>query len=119
VIAHLLDRWPGMVYVRDLVQERDIYLNESARQQQRAAGGSESEPPRFETLLHPDDLDGATPWLARLAGLRDGEVITRRIRLRGAGGVYRSFRDRESVIARSVAGNPTRVLAVIEDAPDA
>ena len=31
VVAHLLDRWPGLVYVRDLVLDQDVYLNERAR----------------------------------------------------------------------------------------
>ncbi len=112
VIARLLDRWPGMVYVRDLALARDVYLNERARDRMRAADGTDAS---FESLLHPDDVAGPRDWRQRLAALRDGEVIARTVRLRGLDGSYASFRDRESVLARSAAGVPTRLLAVIED----
>jgi two-component system CheB/CheR fusion protein len=112
VIAGLLDRWPGMVYVHDLALGRDVYLNQRARDRLRAAAAGDA---RFETLLHPDDNGADAPWQARLGALHAGEVITRRVRLRGPGGAYETFRDRESVLARSAAGVPTRVLAVIED----
>jgi len=106
VIARLLDRWPGVVYVRDLVLGHDVYLNQRAREWLRGAA--------FETIVHPDDV--ANPaWSERLRALPDGEVLTRRIRLRAADGTYATLRDRESVLARANNGAPTRVLAVIED----
>jgi two-component system CheB/CheR fusion protein len=111
VVARLLDRWPGMVCVRDLVLERDIYLNERARDRMSAAGG----PPAFEALFHPDDGSGSPRWLERLAAMHDGDVITRQVRLRSSNGAYDRFRDRESVLARSPAGVPTRVLSVVEE----
>jgi two-component system CheB/CheR fusion protein len=111
VVTRLLDRWPGMVYVRDLALRRDVYVNELARQWLTASGSED-----FESLLHPDDAAANGGSLERLAMLRDGEVITRHVRLRGRGGSYASFRHRESVLARSATGAPTRVLTVIEDA---
>jgi two-component system CheB/CheR fusion protein len=111
VIARLLDRWPGMVFVRDLEMGHDVYVNQRGRDRLRVAGAKDG----LDSLLHPDDTAGVTSWLEQLGALRDGEVIARRIRLRGEGGDYDSFRDRESVLARSTAGTPTRVLAVIED----
>ncbi|MCE9579568.1 MAG: PAS domain-containing protein, partial [Deltaproteobacteria bacterium] len=113
VIARLLDRWPGMVSVRDLALERDVYLNDRARAWLRAASGETAVLPPFESLLHADDRGNG--WRERLAALGDGEVIARRIHVRGPDGAYHGFRDRESVLARSAAGAPTRVLAVIEE----
>lgn len=116
VIANLLDRWPGMVCVRDLVAGRDVYLNGRARE--RLALASRGAAARFESLLHPDDLAASGRWDRRLDRVRDGEVLTRSVRVRGADGDYTSFRERESVLARSVTGVPTRVLAVLEDVTD-
>jgi two-component system CheB/CheR fusion protein len=109
-IARLLDRWSGLVCVRDLALGEDIYLNE------RAAALLRSEPAGacFQSLYHPDDAAGSPEWRARLQHLRDTEVAVRPIRLRTADGTYGHFLARESVLARSVAGAPTRMLAVIE-----
>lgn len=112
VVARLLDRWPGMVYVRDLELAADVYLNDRARAWLRAAT-DDGPAVAFESLLHPEDRGRA--WHARLAALPDGEVLARRIRLRGADGAHHRFHERESVLARASTGAPTRVLAVIED----
>jgi len=116
VVAGLLDRWPGLVCVRDLVTARDVYLNDLARERLRTAGAAHA---RFESLLHPDDAAQSVQWEDRLARLPDGEVLTRQIRLRGHGGDYERFRDRESVLARAPTGAPLRVLAIIESIEDA
>jgi len=112
VIARLLDRWPGMVCVRDLVLERDVYLNDRARERLREAAAGAAP---FESLLHPDDAAATPRWRERLVTLSDNAVLTRTIRVRDRSGAYQSFRDRESVLARSAAGIPTRVLSVVED----
>ncbi|MBL0216946.1 MAG: PAS domain-containing protein [Myxococcales bacterium] len=110
-IARLLDRWPGMVYLRDLALQRDVYLNERARACLQAVGGAGE---RFESLFAPPSADDTARWLVRLEALRDGEVVTRMLHLRDSSGAYTPYRARESVITRSPTGAPTRVLSVIE-----
>jgi two-component system CheB/CheR fusion protein len=113
VIARLLDRWPGMVYVHDLVLGRDTYLNARARERLQNAGPGTS----FESLVHAADTAEPARWLERIEQLRDDDVLTRRVRLRSRDGTYEMFHARVSVLARSAAGAPTRLLAVVEPMP--
>jgi PAS domain-containing protein len=104
------ERWPGLVWVRDLVLGQDVYLNEQARRQLRA----EPIGARFESLLHPDDAAACGARLTRWQSLRRDEVVSRPVRLRAPDGMYAPFQLRESVLAWSTTGSPIRVLAVLE-----
>ncbi len=111
VVARLLDRWPGMVWVRDLAGA-DVYLNDRARAHLRTCDPTPAA--RFAALIDPAQAPDGPTWLRRLAAAPDGEVVTRKLRLRDAAGGYVTYRDRESVLGRGPTGAPTRVLAVIE-----
>jgi len=110
VIARLLDRWPGLVYVRDLVLGRDIYLNDRARARLAAAAPGA----RLESLIDAGDATERAAWQDRVLRLRDDEVLTRAVQLRAIDGGYDRCQSRESVLARAPSGAPTRVLAVLE-----
>ncbi len=103
VVARLLDRWPGMVYVRDLELAADVYLNDRARAWLRAA--TDDGPAAFESLLHPEDRGRAA---RALAALPDGEVLARR------SGSAR--RRRPSPVPRARVG--ARARAAVDRRPD-
>ena len=110
MIARLLDRWPGLVYVRDLVLDSDVYLNDRARARLGGAGPGT----RLESLLDAGGEAEAAAWRDRVLHLRDDEVLTHDIRLRAIDGTYDPCQARESVLARAPSGAPTRVLTVLE-----
>ncbi|HAJ60949.1 MAG TPA: hypothetical protein DCP31_18180, partial [Cyanobacteria bacterium UBA8543] len=88
---------PDLVYVFDLIEERNIYVNEGIQrvlgysQAQIAALGSSL----IGSLIHPDDIPGAIAGNQRFRNLDDREVYDHELRMRHASGEYRWLRCRD------------------------
>jgi hypothetical protein len=55
-------------------------------------------------------------WREQLLRLTNGDVVTRQVRVRGAGGRYRPMRETQSVLTRATNGQLAQVRGVLDDA---
>lgn len=112
-----LDPWPGCVYIYDLAGGRNVYVNRGAAailgipQEALAAADLGF----WMRLLHPDDAARLAGWDTAFASVREGEILEREYRLRDAGGAWRWFLDRVSVLSRTPEGKPMQVFGIMED----
>jgi PAS domain S-box-containing protein len=107
---------PGMLYVFDLRQRRNVFVN---RQTCTLLGYTEDEiralaPDHFQ-LLHPDDLAAAQERLERLADLPDGAMSEIECRLRHGDGSWRWFLCRDVAYRRAPDGRVCQVIGVATD----
>ncbi|MBI3893659.1 MAG: PAS domain-containing protein [Candidatus Wallbacteria bacterium] len=121
LIRGVLDRWPGLIVVFDLVERRAVYVNERAssemgysREQLEAAGD-----PFWKSISHPDDYTSAFEVLALVEELPDGGILRRQHRVLTPAAQWRTFSSRTTVMERDQAGRPLRLLSVLEPMPDA
>jgi len=113
----VLDSWPGCVYIYDIVNRRNIYVNRAApailgvpREALVSAEGG-----FWSRLLHPDDARSLGDWDRGLAALRPGAMLEREYRLRDPDGGWRWFVDRAFVLVSSGDGPPKQVFGVMDD----
>lgn len=106
------DAVPGILYVYDLVEGRNVWGNREmvdmlgyAREEIAAMGSR-----LLETLLHPDDLERHAAHLERLLSLRDDETVDFEYRMRCANGNWLWLHSREMVFRRGLDGRPTQIV---------
>lgn len=108
---------PDMLYVYDLVEERNVYVN---REVTTILGYSPEEVQAMGTtlmanLLHPDDQSAILQRRSWFAPAHDGEVLAHEVRMRHVSGHWRWLAIRETVFARDENGTPTHVLGIAQD----
>src|SRR6187551_385055 len=99
----LLDRLdeviPGLVYVYDLVERRNVYANRSLSSllgyspDEVAALGDQVLP----ATIHPDDLPGAAAHHAGMSNIADGEVREIEYRVKDGAGNWRWLHSWDTV----------------------
>jgi PAS domain S-box-containing protein len=108
---------PGIIYVYDLVERKEIFRNRSIMD---LAGNKEDQPGTFSPdamslLIHPDDLDHVKQYEKNFESIKDGEVRSVKYRIRNNKNEYRWMRFFESSFKR---GNDGKVLQKIGTAID-
>ena len=122
--AGLLDRVgesiPGLVYVFDLVEQRNVFTNRPLADllgyspEQVSEMGSMVLP----TIIHPDDLPRVIQHHAAVAKLADSRVVEIEYRVRAAGGSWRWLHSWESVLTRDERGMTRQFLGIAHDVSD-
>jgi PAS domain S-box-containing protein len=116
-VESLAEANPSMLYVYDLVGQRNVWANsrltdvlgyEPAAIQEMGASF-------LPGLMHPDDVHLWQSDGARFAGVGDGQAIESEYRMRHADGSWRWLRSRELVFLRGDDGRPTQILGAAED----
>jgi diguanylate cyclase (GGDEF)-like protein/PAS domain S-box-containing protein len=105
---------PDFIHVLDHASKRPLYANRSLAE---ALGYS---PEQIRTLgerlipsiTHSQDLALVVDRWAELESLADGAHLEYARRLRDAGGIYRWFSTRETVLVRNAAGGPVEILGI-------
>jgi PAS domain S-box-containing protein len=116
-IEQIADASPFILYVFDLAERRNLFVNSQIAHQlgydPEAIRRMSSE--MIARLVHPQDQRAVEEGLARVAGAEDGEVIETEYRLRTVDGQWRWYRSRDVVFRRGPDGSVASVLGTAHD----
>jgi PAS domain S-box-containing protein len=118
-IQRVADASPSLLYIYDLVENRNIYLNGDCS----VLGYSREEilqmGDRFlVSLFHPEDRQWLPQHLQNLRGAKDGDAIKTEYRIRHKNGQWRWLYSRDVVFSRSPDGRPREIIGVAVDISD-
>ena len=108
---------PGLVYVYDLVERRNVFANRSLAEllgypaHDVEAMGEKLLP----TIIEGEDMPRVAAHLERLADLGDGQVVEIEYRVRSADGTSRWLHSWESVLSRDAEGRPKLLFGIAQD----
>jgi two-component system, cell cycle sensor histidine kinase and response regulator CckA len=111
---------PGLIYVYDLVERRNVYANRSLASllgyssEQVVELGDQLLP----VTLHPADLPRAVLHHAQMADVDDGQVVEIEYRVRDSDGQWRWLHSWETVLERDAQGVPRRTLGIAQEVTD-
>ena len=116
-ISRMMDVAPVIVYVYDLVERRNVFVNQ---QLARILGYDAKQAPRVGTReyleqFHPDDLPVIAALPARYAAAGNGEIVEAEYRIRDAQGAWHWLGSRDTVFARAADGVPRQILGIATD----
>jgi PAS domain S-box-containing protein len=116
-IQQITETVPGLIYVYDLIEQRNVYINSEAVKMLGYTPeliilmGEEVIP----QLMHPSDrLEIANHW-QRLKSAADGEVLTFEYRMRHINGEWRWFCSRDKIYKRTPLGLPHQIIGNAQD----
>src|SRR5262245_41050049 len=106
---------PDVIYVYHVLWRRIAFLGHRAQEVLgfAAARSHRLRLAEFERLVHPKDLAGFRRHLAAIERAGEGEILSQKLRIKGADGHYRWMRSRDTVLARSDSGTVTKVVGVV------
>ena len=115
-LQRIQDTEPGAVYVFDLEEGRNVYVN---RHFFTAFGYSPAQIEAMGTdvlkLFHPDDLPAIVAQHQAWRIADDGETRKLEYRLRAADGAWRWLISRETPFARNASGEVSQLLGIAND----
>jgi PAS domain S-box-containing protein len=115
--ASILDTTPNLIYIYDLVENRNVYANREVTEflgytpEQIQAFGSTL----FEHILHPDDAEHVAGHHARCAEAGDAEVLEVEYRMKHSNGQWRWLQSWDVAYVRDDQGRVARILGFTED----
>ncbi|WP_066426458.1 PAS domain-containing protein [Anabaena sp. 4-3] len=116
-IERIAETTPGILYVYDLVEQRNVYLNGQVVKllgyscESIQALGAEFLP----QLMYPDDLVQLPHVFHRFNSAGDDDVIEHEYRMRHANGEWRWFCSHNSVFTRNADGSPRQIVGTAFD----
>ncbi|MEA5504369.1 PAS domain-containing protein [Halotia wernerae UHCC 0503] len=116
-IERIADTTPGILYVYDIVEQRNVYINGQVAEllgytpQQIQDMGTDF----LVNLMHPDDLAGFVEMHERFCSLQDGEIFENEYRMRHANGEWHWFCSRDTLFTRKGDGSPHQVVGTAFD----
>jgi PAS domain S-box-containing protein len=116
-IETILDTEPGTVYIYDLRENKNVFVN---RDWLISYGYSTEETQGAEdlmsTLIHPDDLPSMAAHHNRLKAVEaDKDIFEVECRIHRKDGEWRWVQSRDTIFARNAAGQVTQILGIIHD----
>jgi len=113
----ITDTSPGIIYVFDLKEQREIYSNKKLEE---FFGYSSEEMKRMSTsvfslLIHPEDISGLDQYVKAFSTAADGEVRSAEYRLKDHKNNYRWIRTYETVFKRDEEGIPVEIIGIALD----
>ncbi len=110
-IESITDTTPGLLYVYDLVEQQNVYVNNQIGE---LLGYTPAEiqdmgKELFPRIMHPSDLARIPELQQRFDSAADGEILGIEYRLRHQDGEWRWFYGRETVFNRNPDASPLRV----------
>ncbi|MFP4103537.1 PAS domain S-box protein [Coleofasciculus sp.] len=116
-IQRIADTNPNVLYIYDIVEQRNIYINRSVAQ---VLGYSpeeiqQMESKLFESLMHPDDLAHILRQHQRFYTAKDGDIIECEYRMRHANGQWRWLYSWDTIFTRTSEGKPKQLLGTASD----
>ncbi|MFB3765691.1 MAG: CheR family methyltransferase [Methanotrichaceae archaeon] len=116
-IWQALDKWPGAIFIYDLVEKRNIYVSLFASSLLGYPKDTlESADETFwRSLYNPDDALKIVDLANWLATAREGDILQREYRIKRSDGKWRWFVDRSTVLSWTPDHKPRQILEVLED----
>ncbi|MDZ8055275.1 MAG: PAS domain S-box protein [Aulosira sp. ZfuVER01] len=108
---------PGLLYLFDVVEQRNIYINGRSLDflgyspETILAMGCDFMP----QVMHPDDLAMMAVHLQRLKESADGSYVDLEYRMRHVNGEWRWFSSRDTVFSRTADGEIHQILGTAQD----
>ena len=115
--ARLTEVMPSVLYVYDFVERRNVFVN---REVLASLGHDvvemmkDADDPVLR-FMHPEDQALFGDHMARVMGLRDGQIADLMYRMRHADGSWRWFQSRDTVMAREPDGTVRRIVGTATD----
>ncbi len=116
-VQNVANTMPGMLYVYDLIEQRNIYSNRHSLEllgytpEQLEELGTDITP----SIVHPDDLPRAMAYQAQFNTALPGEVLEIEYRVRQANDEWCWILSRSTVFNTTPAGNVQQILGVSID----
>lgn len=116
-IQAIADASPDVLYVFDIQQQRNIYVNQQC---QKVLGYSPTEIQEIgdrllREIIHPDDVDNALKHFEHLKRARPGMIVENEYRMRAKDGSWRWLLSRDAVFKHNEAGEVEQVVGVAQD----
>lgn len=116
-IEHLLSVTPSLLYIYDLGEQRNIFVN---RSMYTTLGYQLSADEALRvgfvmSIMHPDDVAGYTAHLTGLAQLADGQTASFDYRLRHANGGWLWFHSQNAIFLRTANGAVRQIVGTATD----
>ena len=116
-IQKIADATPGILYLYDLEEQRNIYANSSVG---KVLGYTFDEIQEMgSTLLlqltHPEDLGLTLEYHTRFAGIQDGEIVENEYRMLAANGQWFWLQSRDTIFSRNANGQPKVIIGFAQD----
>ncbi|MBD2493891.1 ATP-binding protein [Nostoc sp. FACHB-280] len=116
-IERIAETTPGILYVYDLLEQRNLYLNGQVNRllgytsQQVQDLGKEF----LIQLMYPEDLPLFFLHLQKVAVIQDNEILEFEYRMRHANGQWCWFYSRDTVFTRNEDGSPRQIVGTAYD----
>lgn len=116
-IQKVADTVPGLLYVYDLIEQRNVYVNHQIAEilGYKPDTIQQMQDQFFPQLMHPEDLASLPSQLEKIQQLKDGEILEVEFRMRDANNQWHWFGDRSMVFNRTPNGLPYQVLGLAQD----
>ncbi|GAB4287069.1 MAG: chemotaxis protein CheB [Oscillatoriaceae cyanobacterium] len=117
LIEQITESSPGIIYIYDLIERRNIYANRSVTD---IFGYSPEEIQQmpgnlFEATIHPEDQPILQQHLSSLEVVVDDQILECEYRIQHLDGSWRWLSVRTVVFQRTAAGQPKQVLGIATD----
>ena len=116
-IQSIADATPNILYVYDLIERRNIYVNREIEillgytgQQIQDMGDR-----LFATIIHPEDLAGFSEHYLKFDAAGDNDIIEIEYRVRDVDGNWHWLVSRDTIFARTADGKPKQTLGAASD----
>jgi PAS domain S-box-containing protein len=119
-IQRITDTSPGLIYLYDLTEQRNVYLNS---QSFNLLGYSPEAilnmgEQFMQQHMHPDDLAHMADYFKELSQIEDGKTREFEYRMRHANGEWRWFLSQDTIFSRTATGEPRQILGIAQDITD-
>ena len=116
-IQQIADAAPYLLYIYDLTQQRNVYVNGQAF---KLLGYTPQEilemgTGLYSSLVYPEDLWRLPEHLQQFPSVQDGSILELEYRLKHRSGEWRWFRCRDQVFARTTEGLPKQIFGTAQD----
>ncbi len=116
LIQQIADTTPDLLYLFDLKEQRNIYIN--CQSQQRLGYSpqqiQEMGVDLLKKLIHPDDLQRLKDYHEKFKSVNDGEILSFEYRMRDAQDKWHWFSSRDTVFLRT-NDIPRQLLGVVRE----
>ncbi|HEY9881573.1 MAG TPA: PAS domain S-box protein [Leptolyngbyaceae cyanobacterium] len=116
-IQSIADSSPNVLYIYDIVENRNLYINRSVQEllgyppESLLGIGADF----MQAFIHPEDLPRLLQYPHQVARLADGEVMELEYRIRHSNGEWRWFYSRDTVFKRDQEGQAIQYIGTAQD----